>query len=181
MLMHLVGADGYPALMAIVLVAALGAPLPITVLLLALGALSATRGGPDFWLLAVLGTCAAVTGDLGDYALGRAGGARLLVWLYRHHRRRLGAPLRQARRLLRQRGSTAVFLSRFLFTSVSSPISFLVGVSRLPLARFLVWSIAGKGIYIVGNLLLGRLFGTGLARYESQTVIAAEAAALGLL
>jgi membrane-associated protein len=181
MVAHLVGIYGYPSLLAIILIAAMGAPLPVTVLLLAVGALSATRGGPDFWALAVLGTSASVAGDLIDYALGRVGGARLLLWIYRAHRKRLGPTLLETRRLLRRRGSVMVFLSRFLFTTVSSPTSFLVGVSRLPLSRFLAWSILGKGIYVVGNLLLGRLFGSGLAGYESQTVIGVEAAALGLL
>lgn len=161
-LVHLMSLYGYPLLAAILFIGSAGAPLPLGVALVLLGALSVGHGGPDFLLLTLTGIAASVAGDLADYTAGRIGGARLLHWLYAHQRRLMGPPLVQANRLLRRHGGIVIFLSRFLLTAVSSPVSVLVGVSRLKVSRFLFWDVAGEAIFVVGNLLIGRFFGVNL-------------------
>lgn len=159
---QLVTQYGYPVLVGVAFIAAAGVPIPLTSLLLALGALSGARGGPDFTLLVIFGTLGSVAGDLMDYGAGRLGGPPLLAWLA-HHPRLQGTRLERARRQLERRGGLAIFFSRFILTAVASPISVLVGASRLKPLVFLAWDAAGELLYVLGTLLLGRLFGGDLA------------------
>lgn len=175
-LAHLMSLYGYPLIVGIVIVGSIGAPLPLGFALVLLGAISAGHGGPDFLMLALAGTAASVAGDLVDYAVGRLGGVRLLRWLYRRQRRLLGRPLVSANRLLRRHGGVIIFLSRFLLTAIASPVSLLVGISRMKLTRFLLWDIAGEAIFVAGNLLVGRFLGGSL---EEQGDIAPLLWALG--
>ena len=161
-LVHLMSFYGYPFLVVMLVVGSAGVPLPLSFALVLLGALSVERGGPDFLLLTLSGTAASVAGDLLDYSAGRIGGVRLLRWMYRRQRRLLGPPLLHANRLLRRHGGLIIFLSRFLITTVASPVSLLVGISRLKLVRFLLWDIAGEVVFVAGNLLIGRFFGGSL-------------------
>lgn len=161
-LIHLMSLYGYPFLVAILIVGSAGVPLPLSIALVLLGALSVERGGPDFLLLTLSGTAASVAGDLFDYSAGRIGGVRLLRWIYRRQRRLLGPSLVRANRLLRRHGGLVIFLSRFLVTTIASPVSLLVGISRLKLIRFLFWDIAGEVVFVAGNLLIGRFFGGSL-------------------
>jgi membrane protein DedA with SNARE-associated domain len=154
-LTHLVAASDYPILFALVLAASAGAPLPIGILLAGLGAASAHSGGPDFSLLVASGVLASVAGDGMDYGIGRVGGQRVLHWAQSRLRRhrvfaslgRLGAPPRQ---------ETLVFLSRFALTPLATPASLMAGATGLGLGTFLLWDILGEGVFVIGNLMLGR-------------------------
>lgn len=174
-------AYGYLALVAIVLVAAMGAPLPITGLLISLGALSATPGGPNLALLAPLALGATVAGDLLDYAIGRVGGMPLLRWARRDPGSRVGRALGEAEAALRRYGPLILFLSRFLFTAIAAPVTLLVGATRLRRRTFLAWDVGGKAIYVCGNLLVGRLFGAGLGARTSGAVFWWSVAAVAIL
>src|SRR5215469_5288104 len=70
-LLHWVSVYGYPVLGALLLLAAAGVPIPIELVLLAFGGMSAAHGGPDFLGLAALGIVATVAGDALDYGIGR--------------------------------------------------------------------------------------------------------------
>lgn len=161
-LVQLMSLYGYPLIVGILFIGSAGLPLPLSFALVLLGALSTGHGGPDFLLLTLSGTAASVAGDLADYAAGRVGGVRLLRWLYRRERRLIGPPIVRANRLLRRHGGIVIFLSRFLITAAASPVSLLVGISRLKLSRFLIWDIAGEAIFVAGNLLIGRFLGGSL-------------------
>lgn len=158
---QLVTLYGYPVLLVVSLVAAAGAPVPLTSLLLALGALSGAHNGPDFTVLLLFGTLGSVAGDLVDYGAGRFGGVPLLAWLARHPRLR-GGDLERARDYLERHGGLAIFFTRFILTAVASPLSVLVGASRMKSLAFLAWDTAGELLYILSTLLLGRLFGGDL-------------------
>lgn len=170
-LVHLMSLYGYPILIVMLIVGSAGVPLPLSLALVLLGALSVERGGPDFLLLALGGTAASVAGDLLDYAAGRIGGTWLLRWVYRRQRRLFGPPLLRASRMLRRQGGIIIFLSRFLVTTMASPVSLLVGISRLRLVRFLVWDIAGEVVFVAGNLLIGRFFGGSLEEQGDLTTL----------
>jgi membrane protein DedA with SNARE-associated domain len=158
------------ALVVIVFVAALGAPLPITGLLVSLGALSAAPGGPNLALIGPLALIASVAGDVVIYAAGWKGGQPLLRWARRDPRARLGRALGEAETALKRYGAPILFLSRFLFTAIAGPITLLVGATRLRRRAFAGWDVAGKIIYVAGNLLVGRLFGAGLGARTSGAV-----------
>lgn len=170
---------GYPVLILVSLIAAAGAPVPLTSLLLALGALSGAVGGPDFTLLVIFGTLGLVAGDLLDYGAGRFGGAPLLAWLARH-RRLQGTRVERARQHLELHGGLAIFFTRFIFTAVASPISILVGASRLKPLVFLGWDTAGELLYVLSALLLGRMFGGDLAEDGAFGTVLALVTLLGV-
>lgn len=160
----LVATYGALGLFAVVGVGALGigVPIPVTALLLTIGALSGARGGPDFALVAVAALLGAVAGHLVDYWTGRLGNRLLQRWLDRSRSDRgVGALVRWALRLRGGR-SLLVFLTRFLLTSIASPVSLLAGTSGMPFGRYLVLEVGGEAIYVLGNLTLGRVFGDAL-------------------
>lgn len=171
-------AYGYVGYAALVLIAAAGVPLPLSVLLFAVGALSATAHGPDVFALMVIGTVAAACGDSLDYALGRMGSSlvrnRVLQLLQR------GSSSSGTLERLWRHQHAAVFLTRCLITALSMPVSMLAGASRMPIARFLALDVAGKGLFVVVCLMLGRWFGVALLVHGHLTTIFWIAGALGL-
>lgn len=168
-LVHLMSLYGYPLLVGVLFIGSAGVPLPLGLALVLLGALSTVHGGPNLLLLTLSGTAASVAGDLADYAAGRIGGVRLLRWLYSRERRVIGPPLVHANRLLRRHGGIVIFFSRFLVTAAASPVSLLVGISRLKVSRFLIWDVAGEAVFVASNLLIGRFFGGSLEEQGDLT------------
>src|SRR5260221_10197596 len=73
----------YTLLVALMLLAAAGAPLPATAALIVIGSSTARAMGPSFPLLSLWGTAAATSGDLLDYGLGRLSSRVLHAWLHR--------------------------------------------------------------------------------------------------
>jgi membrane protein DedA with SNARE-associated domain len=173
---HLLATAGAPGVFVVCFIAALGigAPIPITALLLTLGALSGSAGAPNLPPLAFAGVLGAVGGHLVDYWVGRMSsqiGSRLggrleenagARWLSRALSRASGDT--RLRALLRPRGGAAlvIFLSRFLLTPIASPISLLAGMMRQRFGLYLALEVAGEVIYVLGNLALGRAFGARL-------------------
>lgn len=160
----LTGTYGSLGLFAAVFVGALGigVPIPVTALLLTLGALSGSRDGSSFALMALAATAGAVGGHMVDYSCGRLGSRVVQRWLAKlRPDGTVGTFLTSA---LRLRGGRAVlvFLSRFLLTSIASPVSVLAGTTRMALGFYLALEVTGEAIYVLGNLTLGRLFGAGL-------------------
>lgn len=159
----------YAALVILMLLGAAGAPLPTGAVLIGLGALSAQRHGPNFLILALLATAAAVSGDILDYGLGRAGRPVLYAWLLRPLLKFTGIGINDATRLGRGSG-LMVFLTRFTLTPLASPLSILVGAARVPLATFLIWDAPGDVVAVVGNLGIGRWLGTGLTTHTPHAI-----------
>lgn len=148
---------GYPALIGLVFLASAGAPLPVEALLIGLGVLSADGHGPDLLPLAVLGTVAAVGGDVLDYWLGRLGSPLVRKWLVflLHHLKKKGDLAASQTHGWRGSGET-IFVTRFLLTWLGTPISILAGSTQVAFVAFLAWDVGGEAVYVVGNLALGR-------------------------
>lgn len=147
---------GLLALAPVLAGAALGLPLPASLLLLAAGAFA---GQGEFSLppLLLIGVVAAVAGDLAGYWLGRRGG----VVAVERFGRRLGltlATLERGERYLARWGGLAVFLTRFLLTPLGPVMNIVAGAGRYPLRRFLVYDVLGETVWVVGYLALGYLF-----------------------
>ncbi len=87
---------GYPVLWGSIVVAALGVPLPTSLILLAMGALAA-RGDFNLLLLFVLALNAFVCGDTIGYGIGRRWGSQLLNWLAQPKRLSVLSPSTVAR------------------------------------------------------------------------------------
>lgn len=189
-LLHWVGLYGYPCLGALLLLAAAGVPIPIELVLLALGGLSATQGGPGFLALVALGVGATVAGDALDYGIGRLlreqRFARLpgrRIW-GRWQRLLDGAGSASdkeegLRRVAGWGGSgVMIFLSRCVLTPLEAPLSLLAGATRMPLARFLVWDALGEAVYVLGYLALGYTGAASLATSGPLLIVVGAAIVL---
>ncbi len=165
--LHLVAAYGYPVLALLLFLASVGLPLPVAIVLVALGAVSAQSSALNLPLLIVLGTLASVAGDLLPYGLGRLGGPRLLSWLRSIRHGILAKPLDRAQGQLQRHGAGMIFLSRFALTAIATPVALLGGVSRLRLRSFLTWDVLGEAVFVLSNLAVGRLFGAAIIGNET--------------
>ena len=146
---------GLPVLFGTIFLAAVGLPLPASLLLITTGACTA-QGQFDLRWVVVLATSAAVLGDLVGYALGRWGGQHAVVRLNRW----LGgsARLAQAEAVARRWGGLSVFLSRWLLSPLGSAINVTSGMARYPWLKFVSFDIAGELLWVVLYLVIGRSF-----------------------
>lgn len=169
-LLRWVGEYGYPFLGGLLLLAAAGAPIPVEVVLVALGALSASVGGPSFVALVAVGIGATVAGDALDYAAGRVLGQTVIErWIRRMapESRAIAtaddAMARQVwlRGLVAWSGSGAmIVISRCVLTPLEMPISLLAGAARRSFRSFLIYDLVGEAVYVLGYLTLGHAGGT---------------------
>lgn len=163
-ILHWTASYGYPGVFAALGAAALGigVPIPVTALLLTLGALSGLADGPNIAALAVAGIAGIAVGHIIDYGAGRLGQKMTNRWLARVQRSSRVNSLVQSAMSLRGGFAGLVFASRFLLTPIASPISFLAGATRMRPGLYLGLEASGAGVYVMGNLLLGRIIGPGL-------------------
>lgn len=148
--------------------AALGVPLPATMLLVAAGAFS--RQGVVNWPMAAgVSVAAAVAGDGCSYLLGRVVGDRVTsrwkgstTWL-------------SASRQFSRWGVWSVFLSRFLLTPIALPVNLIAGSTLFPWHRFMVAVVFGEVIWVFLFGGLGLLFADG---WEALSQMASDLSGL---
>ncbi|HEX6290482.1 MAG TPA: DedA family protein [Herpetosiphonaceae bacterium] len=146
---------GLPVLFGVIVFASSGVPLPATLLLIAAGAF-VEQGDLDLWWVVGFGLAAAVIGDHLGYGIGRWGGARIELRINRW----LGGPsrLEAANRATQRWGGLAIFFSRWLFTPLGPPLNYTSGIARYPLGWFFCCDVAGEIIWVIGYVLIGRVF-----------------------
>jgi membrane protein DedA with SNARE-associated domain len=166
LLLTLIGTYGAPALALGLMLAALGAPLPSTLLVLTGGAL-VQMGALDLPTTLGLALGCVVLGDGLSYAMGRLFCGPI--------RRRWGrtAAWQRAEALVRRRGGLAVLLTRFALTPLAIPVNLAAGGSGFSFRHFLAYDLTGEVIWLLGYGALGYLFG-------SQWAAVAGAARLAL-
>jgi membrane-associated protein len=140
---------GYPALFAIVAIAAVGLPLPVTLLLIVTGSLAA-QGAMNIWVAIAIASVGSVTGDQIGFSVGRWGGKPLVT--------RLSRTIGSAERIkeldakAKSWGSAGVFFSRWLVTPLGPWINLASGAADYSWLRFTLWDFLGEsfgaGIYI---------------------------------
>jgi membrane protein DedA with SNARE-associated domain len=155
---------GSPALFAVVTIAAVGVPLPITLLLIVTGSLI-SQGVMNFWLAIGLAGAGSVIGDQIGYGIGRWGGNELVD----RFTRLLGGPerLEKAQSTARRWGGPGIFFSRWLVTPLGPWVNLASGLAGYPWMRFLVWDALGE--------FLGTLIYVGLGKVFSDRVLALDA------
>jgi membrane-associated protein len=121
-----------------------------------LGGVVAAQGDVSLPLMLLAAWGAAALGDLASFLLGRRLGRRFLL----AHGPRVGvtaARLERAERFFARHGGKAIFIGRFIGL-VRAVAPFLAGASRLPVRRFLPWSLLGTAIWISAFTLVGYAF-----------------------
>lgn len=131
--------------------AALGLPLPATMLVVATGAFS-KQGVMSLQVAASVAVLAAVAGDGCSYLLGRLVGERYTS------RWKGSKAWRSADQQFERWGIWSIFLSRFLFTPIALPVNLMAGSTQFPWHRFLMAVVAGEAIWVVLFGGLGLLF-----------------------
>ncbi|MFD0682984.1 DedA family protein [Actinomadura fibrosa] len=137
------------------------------------GGVLASQGTLSLPLLLVISVVAAVAGDSVGYEIGRKYGTRLLETRAMSKHR---AKVATAQDLIRRRGAFAVFIGRFT-ALLRALMPALVGSSRLPYPKFLVFNVIG-GVAWVCTFTLGGYF-AGEA-FDHAAKIAGRGLAIGL-
>ncbi|MQY03375.1 DedA family protein [Actinomadura macrotermitis] len=144
------------------------------------GGVLASQGKLSLPLLLAISVAAAVVGDSVGYEIGRRYGVRLLdTKPMTKHRVKVG----KAQDLIRRRGAFAVFIGRFT-ALLRALMPALVGASRLPYSKFLLFNVIGGVVWVctftLGGYYAGEAFdhaaklaGRGLAIALAVAVVAA--------
>lgn len=145
--------------------AALGLPLPASMVLIAAGAF-AQQGVLAPHEAASAALAGAVLGDSGSYGLGRLAARRIPT-------RMRASPLWTRSTVLFTRwGILGIYLTRFLLTPMALPVNLLAGSMRYPWPRYLAAVVAGEATWV------GLFGGAGYAfaqQWESISSLAADA------
>jgi membrane-associated protein len=153
-LLTLVTSYGLPALFGVLLLAAVGAPLPATLLLIAAGAFVA-QGEMQLLPVLLVASTGAILGDQIGYALGRWGGRNLIARLTK----RFGnGGLERAETFTRRWGGASIFFSRWLVSSLGPYINLTSGITAYPWSRFIVWGVLGELVWVGLSVTIGNLF-----------------------
>ncbi len=125
-----------------------------------------THGPWNFWVVVVIGVVANTTGSLFGYALGaRLGRPFLDRWgrflLVRPHE------IVVAERFFERWGSPTAFISRLL-PGVRTVISFVAGVSHMPIGQFTVYSTLGAIPWTIALVYAGTVLGANWTRIRDN-------------
>ena len=146
---------GVPLLFAVIAIAAVGVPLPVSLTLVAAGSF-AKQGEMSLLPVILAGSLAAILGDQIGYGLSRWGGRRLVVRITR----RLGGEtkIKKAEALSKKWGGPGIFFSRWLVTQLGPWLNVTSGIAGYPWRRFIFWDVLGEVLWVVLYVMLGYIF-----------------------
>lgn len=146
---------GVPLLFAVVAIASVGVPFPVSLTLVAAGSF-AKQGELSLLPVIVAGSLAAILGDQIGYGLSRWGGRRLIVRISR----RLGGEtkIKKAEALSKKWGGPGIFFSRWLVTQLGPWLNITSGIAGYPWRRFIFWDALGEVLWVVLYVMLGYIF-----------------------
>ena len=146
---------GAPALFGIVAIAAIGIPLPITLLLIVAGSMI-SQGAMNLWWAIGAAGAGSILGDQVGYAIGRWGGPAIVTKLSSLFGRRASLEAMEVK--AKAWGGPGIFFTRWLISPLGPWINLASGTAGYPWHRFLLWDslgeITGAAVYIS----LGRYF-----------------------
>lgn len=150
LLMH-----GVPLLFAVVAIASVGVPFPVSLTLVAAGSF-AKQGEMSLLPVIVAGAAAAILGDQIGYGLSRWGGRRLIVRITS----RVGGEhkIKKAEALTQKWGGPGIFFSRWLITELGPWLNVTSGIAGYPWRHFIFWDVLGEVLWVVLYVMLGYLF-----------------------
>lgn len=146
---------GVPLLFAVIAIAAVGVPFPVSLTLVAAGSF-AKQGEMSLLPVILAGSLAAILGDQIGYGLSRWGGRRLVVRITR----RLGGEtkIKKAEALSKKWGGPGIFFSRWLVTQLGPWLNVTSGIAGYPWRRFIFWDVLGEVLWVVLYVMLGYIF-----------------------
>jgi membrane-associated protein len=146
---------GVPLLFAVIAIAAVGVPFPVSLTLVAAGSF-AKQGELRLLPVILAGSLAAILGDQIGYGLSRWGGRGLVVRISR----RLGgeSKIKKAEALTKKWGGPGIFFSRWLVTELGPWLNVTSGIAGYPWRRFIFWDVLGEVLWVVLYVMLGYIF-----------------------
>jgi membrane-associated protein len=146
---------GVPLLFAVVAIASVGAPFPVSLTLVAAGSF-AKQGEMSLLPVILAGSLAAILGDQIGYGLSRWGGRRLVIRISR----RIGGEtkIKKAEALSKKWGGSGIFFSRWLVTQLGPWLNVTSGIAGYPWRRFIFWDVLGEVLWVVLYVMLGYIF-----------------------
>jgi membrane protein DedA with SNARE-associated domain len=146
---------GVPLLFAVVAIASVGVPFPVSLTLVAAGSF-AKQGELQLLPVIIAASLAAILGDQIGYGLSRWGGRRLVDEIMR----KVGGEnkLKKAEVLARKWGGSGIFFSRWLITGLGPWLNITSGIAAYPWRRFIVWDVLGEVLWVTLYVMLGYLF-----------------------
>jgi membrane-associated protein len=179
-LLSAVSQYGAPALFLVVAIAAIGAPLPITLLLIVAGSMVA-QGTMNLWWVIGAASLGSILGDQVGYAIGRWGSqaavARLSRWFGK------GVDMHAMGAKARDWGGPGIFITRWLLSPLGPWINLACGTAAYPWRQFIFWDslgeITGAVLYIfVGRICSDRVMAMDAVLGDATWAIAALLAAV---
>jgi len=146
---------GLPALFAVVTIASVGVPLPVTLLMIVAGSLAA-QNILNLWITIAVATVGSSAGDQLGYAIGRFGGKTLAAKLARIINKSSAAADLETR--AGKLEGLSIFLTRWLFTTLGPWVNFASGMANFSWFRFTVWDFAGELLGAALYIGLGYIF-----------------------
>jgi membrane-associated protein len=152
-LLAIITAYGLPALFGVLVLAAIGLPLPATLLLIAAGSFVAQEQ-MNLWQVLIVSSIGAIVGDQIGYLLGRYGGRKVVSRLSK----RWGGQLERAEAFSSRWGGASIFFSRWLVSSLGPWINLTSGITAYPWRRFMIWGVLGELLWVVLCVMAGSVF-----------------------
>jgi membrane-associated protein len=146
---------GVPLLFAVIAIASVGVPFPVSLALVAAGSF-AKQGEMKLAPVIIAASLAAILGDQIGYGLSRWGGRRLMNRVTR----RLGGveKIKKAEALSRKWGGPGIFFSRWLITELGPWLNVTSGIAGYPWRRFIFWDVLGEVLWVFLYVMLGYIF-----------------------
>lgn len=156
---------GYAGIAMLIAIENIFPPIP-SELILTFGGFMTTYSSMNIWLVTLFATIGSVAGAIVLYGVGRLLTPEKLEWVIDKYGHILGLKkqdIGRAESWFNRKGSTTVFFCRFI-PIVRSLISIPAGMSRMNMARFLLFTVVGTAIWNAVLVNLGAVAGAGWER-----------------
>jgi membrane protein DedA with SNARE-associated domain len=144
---------------------------------LVLGAVLASQGKLQIWLVIVIGVASAIVGDNVGYLLGRKLGREVLEARGPFRKSRVRA-IAAGDRFFKRHGGKAVFLARWI-ALIRVAAAWLAGINKMPFRHFFFWNALGGITWGITFGLVG-YFGGHAAAHALREVGLIGAVVLGV-
>ena len=146
---------GLSLLFGVILIASIGVPLPVTLMLVAAGSF-AKQGEMKLSSVMIVASTAAILGDNIGYGLSRWAGRRLVDRITN----RIGgaSKIKKAEALSNRWGGAGIFFSRWLVTELGPWLNVTSGLTRYPWSHFVLWGVLGEILWVSLYVMLGYVF-----------------------
>jgi membrane protein DedA with SNARE-associated domain len=158
---------GYLVVFLLVMIESIGVPVPGETALIGAALYAGSTHKLEIWLVIAVAIAGAVLGDNIGFAIGRYGGAKLLL-RYGHKIRLHEGRLKIGIWLFRRHGGKVVFWGRFV-SVLRTWAAFLAGANQMDWGRFLFFNAAGGTVWATLYSLAYYEFG-GALRNLSTTI-----------